>query len=322
MEPKQIIEAIKKEVPAVKSVYFVGCGASKAELYPGKYFLEANARNIRVGHYTANEFLHATPVAVDETAIVVTCSLGGTTPETVAASKKAMELGAKVIAVTHVDGSPLAKNAHYVILHGFEKNYAAKLEKMTNVLSLAVEILNQYEGYDRYDDMQTAFGKIYDLIEKAVSFVVPAARNFAEDYKDAPVVYVMSSGATQEVAYAFSICLLMEMQWVNSGSFHDGEFFHGPFEIVEKDVPFILLMNEGRTRALDSRALDFLNRFQAKTTVLDGKDFGLASEVPASVAEYFNPMVLSAVLRVYAEQLAIVRNHPLTQRRYMWKLEY
>ena len=322
MEPKQIIEAIKKEVPAVKSVYFVGCGASKAELYPGKYFLEANARNIRVGHYTANEFLHATPVAVDETAIVVTCSLGGTTPETVAASKKAMELGAKVIAVTHVDGSPLAKNAHYVILHGFEKNYAAKLEKMTNVLSLAVEILNQYEGYDRYDDMQTAFGKIYDLIEKAVSFVVPAAKNFAEDYKDAPVVYVMSSGATQEVAYAFSICLLMEMQWVNSGSFHDGEFFYGPFEIVEKDVPFILLMNEGRTRALDSRALDFLNRFQAKTTVLDGKDFGLASEVPASVAEYFNPMVLSAVLRVYAEQLAIVRNHPLTQRRYMWKLEY
>ena len=322
MEPKQIIEAIKKEVPAVKSVYFVGCGASKAELYPGKYFLEANARNIRVGHYTANEFLHATPVAVDETAIVVTCSLGGTTPETVAASKKAMELGAKVIAVTHVDGSPLAKNAHYVILHGFEKNYAAKLEKMTNVLSLAVEILNQYEGYDRYDDMQAAFGKVYDLIEKAVSFVVPAAKNFAEDYKDAPVVYVMSSGATQEVAYAFSICLLMEMQWVNSGSFHDGEFFHGPFEIVEKDVPFILLMNEGRTRALDSRALDFLNRFQAKTTVLDGKDFGLASEVPASVAEYFNPMVLSAVLRVYAEQLAIVRNHPLTQRRYMWKLEY
>lgn len=322
MEPKQIIEAIKKEVPAVKSVYFVGCGASKAELYPGKYFLEANARNIRVGHYTANEFLHATPVAVDETAIVVTCSLGGTTPETVAASKKAMDLGAKVIAVTHVEGSPLAKNAHYVILHGFEKNYAAKLEKMTNVLSLAVEILNQYEGYDRYDDMQTAFGKIYDLIEKAVSFVVPAAKNFAEDYKDAPVVYVMSSGATQEVAYAFSICLLMEMQWVNSGSFHDGEFFHGPFEIVEKDVPFILLMNEGRTRALDSRALDFLNRFQAKTTVLDGKDFGLASEVPASVAEYFNPMVLSAVLRVYAEQLAIKRNHPLTQRRYMWKLEY
>ena len=322
MTPKQIIESIKTEMPAVKSVYFVGCGASKAELYPGKYFLEENSKNIRVGHYAANEFLYATPVAVDETAIVITCSLGGTTPETVAASKKAMELGAKVIAVTHVENSPLAKNAHYVIVHGFEKNYAAKLEKMTNVLNLSVEILNQYEGYEHYSEMQDAFAKIYDLIEKAVSFVVPSARNFAEEYKDAPVIYVMSSGATQEVAYAFSICLLMEMQWVNSGSFHDGEFFHGPFEIVDKDVPFILLMNEGRTRTLDSRALDFLNRFQAKTTVLDGKDFGLGSELSSSVVEYFNPMVLTAVLRVYAEQLAIVRCHPLTQRRYMWKLEY
>lgn len=322
MEPKQIIQSIKEEIPIVKSVYFVGCGASKAELYPGKYFLEANSKTIRTGHYTANEFLHATPAAVDATAIVITCSLGGTTPETVAASKKAMELGAKVIAVTHVKDSPLAANAHYVIVHGFEKNYAAKLEKMTNVLELSAEILNQYEGYDYYEEIKDAFGKIYNLIEKAVSFVVPAAKKFAEEYKDAPVIYVMSSGATQEVAYAFSICLLMEMQWLNSGSFHDGEFFHGPFEIVEKDVPFILLMNDGRTRTLDSRALDFLNRFQAKTTVLDGKDFGIGSELSSTVAEYFNPIVLTAVLRVYAEQLAIVRSHPLTQRRYMWKLEY
>lgn len=322
MEPKQIIEAIKKERPEIKSVYFVGCGASKAELYPGKYFLDENAKILRTGHYSANEFLHATPAAVDQTSIVITCSLGGTTPETVAASKKAMELGAKVIAVTHAADSPLAKNAHYVIVHGFEANYAAKLEKMTNVLMLAVEILNQYEGYDHYEEMQQGFAKIYGLIEQAVSFVVPAAQQFAQDYKDAPVIYVMSSGATQEVAYAFSICLLMEMQWINSGSFHDGEFFHGPFEIVDKGVPFILLMNEGRTRALDSRALDFLNRFDAKTTVLDGKDFGVGSEIPAAVCEYFNPMVLTAVLRVYAEQLAIVRCHPLTMRRYMWKLEY
>ena len=322
MEPKQIIESIKETMPVVKSVYFVGCGASKAELYPGKYFLEANAKEIRVGHYTANEFLYATPAAVDETAIVITCSLGGNTPETVAASKKAMELGAKVIAITHAEGSPLAKHGHYVIVHGFEKNYAAKLEKMTNVLSLAVEILNQYEGYVHYDKMQEGFSKIYGLIEKAVSFVLPPAQEFAKDYKDAPIIYVMSSGATQEVAYSFSICLLMEMQWINSGSFHTGEFFHGPFEIVDKDVPFILLMNEGRTRALDSRALDFLNRFQAKTTVLDGKDFGVGSELPSPVAEYFNPMVLTAVLRVYAEQLSIARSHPLTKRRYMWKLEY
>lgn len=322
MTPKEIVKKIKTACPHIKSVYFVGCGASKSELYPAKYFLDANAKELRTGHYTANEFYYATPAAVGSDSIVVTCSLGGTTPETVAASKKAMELGAQVVAVTHDGDSPLAHAANYVIVHGFEKNYAAKLEKMTNVLELAVEILNEYEGYANYEDMQTGFEKIYDLIEQAVSFVLPTAKAFAESYKDAPVIYVMSSGATHEVAYSFSICLLMEMQWMNSGSFHDGEFFHGPFEIVDKDVPFLLLMNDGRTRAMDSRALAFLERFGAKTTVVDGKDFGLGSAIPSSVCEYFNPMLLTGVLRVYAEQLAIVRNHPLSQRRYMWKLEY
>ena len=322
MELKKIIEEIKAERPEITSVIFVGCGASQAELYPAKYFLEGNAKKLRTSLYTANEFVHATPACVGKESIIITCSLGGNTPETVEASKKAMNTGAKVIAITHTPGSPLANSAHYVVLHGFEKNYAAKLEKMTFCLQLAAEILNQYEGYEHYQDMMTGFGKIFDLIEDAVSFVVPSAKKFAENYKDAPVIYVMSSGATHMVAYAFSICLLMEMQWINSGSFHDGEFFHGPFEIVDKDVPFLLLMNDGSTRALDSRALDFLNRFQAKTTLIDAKDFGLGSVIPATVKDYFNPMLITAVLRVYAEQLAILRNHPLTQRRYMWKLEY
>ena len=321
MDAKGIITKIKKEKPEIKSVYYVGCGASKAELYPGKYFLEENAKTLRVGHFTANEFVHATPAAVDGSAIVIACSLGGNTPETVAAAKLSMQKGAKVIAVTHKADSPLAKNADYVIVHGFEKNYAAKLEKMVNVLDLSTEILNQYEGYDHYEDMQTAFGKIYGLIENAVSYVGPAAEKFAQAYKDAPVVYVMSSGATQCVAYTFSLCLMMEMQWINSACFHDGEFFHGPFEIVDKDVPFILLMNEGRTRPLDARAMEFLLRFQAKATIVDGKDYGVGS-LPASVAEYFNPMVLSAVMRVYAEHISVLRNHPLTMRRYMWKLQY
>ena len=81
-------------------------------------------------------------------------------------------------------------------------------------------------------------------------------------------------------------------------------------------------MNEGKTRPMDSRALDFLQRFDALTTVVDAKDFGLSSIASKEVIDYFNPMLITAVLRVYAEQIAILRNHPLTKRRYMWKIEY
>ena len=73
---------------------------------------------------------------------------------------------------------------------------------------------------------------------------------------------------------------------------------------------------------MDSRALDFLQRFDALITVVDAKDFGLSSIASKEVIDYFNPMLITAVLRVYAEQIAILRNHPLTKRRYMWKIEY
>ncbi|KLI03590.1 phosphosugar isomerase, partial [Sporolactobacillus inulinus CASD] len=274
MELNQIVTSIQSKQEAIQSVYFVGCGGSKADLYPGFYFLRSNAKKLIVGHYTANEFNYDTPAAVGENSIVITCSLGGNTPETVKATSLAKSLGAHVIAVTHEPESPLTKDADYVVTHGFFESYSAKMDKMTKILTLAVEILNAFEGYDYYEQFMDGVEKIYGAIDEATKLLVPQAKAFGEAYKDAPVIYVMSSGATTEVAYSFSICLLLEMQWVNSGSFSDGEFFHGPFEIVEKDKPFLLLMNDGKTRPMDSRALDFLNRFEAKTTVVDAKDFG------------------------------------------------
>lgn len=320
--PKEIVSSILASGVKVENVAFVGCGASKSELYPGKYFLANASKKLRVAHYTANEFNYDVPDWLGDTTIVISASLGGTTPETVKANAVAKAAGATVISVTHVAGSALTKDADYSIVHGFEADYAAKLEKMGYVMALALELVQQTEGYDKYDQMVDGFAKVFDLAERSAQSARVAARTFAEQYKDAPVIYFMSSGASAEVAYSSSICLMMEMQWINSGSFHAGEFFHGPFEIVEKDVPFVLMMNDGKTRAIDSRALDFLQRFGAMTTVVDAKDYGLSSVIDGAVATYFNPLIHTAVFRVYAEEIAALRQHPLTKRRYMWKIEY
>lgn len=306
----------------VENVAFVGCGASKSELYPAKYFLANASKQLRVTHYTANEFNFDTPDWLGDTTVVITASLGGTTPETVKANSVAKAAGATVVSVTHVAGSALTDEADYAIVHGFEANYAAKLEKMGYVMALALELVQQVEGYDKYEQMLDGFDKIFELAETSALSARKAAQKFAVEYADAPVIYVMSSGASTEVAYSTSICLMMEMQWINSGTFHAGEFFHGPFEIVDKGVPFVLMMNDGKTRPIDARALTFLERFDALTTCVDAKDYGLSSVICSDVATYFNPLLHTAIFRVYAEELSYVRQHPLTKRRYMWKLEY
>ncbi|MCB5936418.1 SIS domain-containing protein [Caldibacillus thermoamylovorans] len=321
MEIKNIVEQIIAKVKDIQNVYFVGCGASNADLYPAYYFVLHNS-TLKTALITANEFNYDTPADLNEHSVVVTASLGGTTPETVNATSKAKELGANVITLTNEEGSPITRDADYVIVHGFRESYAAKVEKMTYALKIAVEIVEQTKGYEYYEQMQQGFNKLPELIEKSVKLVSLQAKQFAQAYKNDSQIYVLGSGATFDVVYATSLCLFMEMQWINSASVHSGEFFHGALEITDKDVPFILFMNEGKTRALDARVLEFLNRFDAKVTVLDSKDFGLSSVVGSDVCDYFNPMLLTTVMRVYAEALGEIRQHPLTKRRYMWKLEY
>lgn len=48
----------------------------------------------------------------------------------------------------------------------------------------------------------------------------------------------------------------------------------------------------------------------------------LASATSSDVATYFNPLLHTAVFRVFAEELSFIRQHPLSKRRYMWKIEY
>lgn len=320
-KPRQIVASILEKTQ-VENVCFVGCGASQSDLYPASYFLQNTARKLRIFHYTASEFNNNPPAWLGKTTVVISASLGGGTPETVQANAVAKAAGAVIVSLTHHENSALSKDADYCIVHGFDTSYAAKQEKTGYCLALALEILQQTEGYEHYDKMLDGFAKIFDLAEKSAQTVREDAKAFAQAYKDDPVIHVMSSGASTMVAYSASMFLMMEMQWIHSANYHTGEFFHGPFELVEKDVPFILMMNDGKTRPADARALTFLQRFDAKITLLDAKDFGLGSQISSDVSTYFNPFIHSAVMRVYAEELSFARQHPLTKRRYMWKLEY
>ena len=107
--PKSIVADILKareEKGGIVNVYYVACGGSYAGLYPGKFFLQSEAKKVTVDHYTANEFCHATPKALGPNSIVITQSHSGTTPETVKAAEIAQKAGAASVVITFDDQSP------------------------------------------------------------------------------------------------------------------------------------------------------------------------------------------------------------------------
>lgn len=162
---------------------------------------------------------------------------------------------------------------------------------------------------------------ITTVIRKARAHVAQRALDFAEEYKNDSVIYTMGSGAGYGAAYMESICIFMEMQWIHSCTIHTGEFFHGPFEVTDANTPFVIQVSEGSTRELDERCLKFLHTYAKRIEVLDAKELGLSVIDPA-VVDYFNHSLFNNVYPIYNHALAETRQHPLTTRRYMWKVAY
>ena len=324
MDIKRIVSEIverKKADGGIKQVYFVGCGGSLGAFVPAKTFMEMEARDIRTGLFNSGEFIHSIPAAFGKNTVLVVASHKGNTPETVEAAKLGRELGAAVVGLVYLKDTPLHGNCDYTVDYTFGPGKDIGGEKVIEGLKVAVELLNQAEGYGHYDDFYTGVSMINGIVSRACRQVEKRAHAFAEEYKDDTVFYTMGSGAGYGAAYMESICIFMEMQWINSSSIHTGEFFHGPFEITDDNIPFFIQLSEGRTRAIDERALAFLRRYGKRIELLDAKELGLSS-VPATVVDYFNHSLFNNVYAVYNEALAAARQHPLTTRRYMWKVPY
>jgi fructoselysine 6-phosphate deglycase len=325
VEISEIIQRIEKNFEAkggLEQIYFAACGGSLAALYPSKYVLDLESdKNISVGLMTSNEFVHATPKRLGKRSLVVTCSHQGDTPETVQATKLAKERGATCITLTYDPDSLITKHADYVVAYEWGPDSMIKNQKISMGLKIAFELLKIYDRYPDYDDVIDCLEKIDNLVKQAKAQVHERAKVFAKECVNERVIYTIGSGASFAVAYIESICILIEMQWINSGSFHSGEFFHGPLEITDDNTPMLVLMSVGRTRPLDERVVDFLSRFGRKIYTIDPKELGIDG-LPDSVAEFFCPLYLLNLVDVYNRELALQRSHPLSQRRYMWKVSY
>ncbi len=323
MEIKQIITEIKQKLDTkggLKHVYFVACGGSKAAIFPGLYLLQSEAKTFSATTYTSNEFVHATPKELDERCVAVICSLKAT-PETVKAVETANAKGAITIAMTGSMETGMAKVGQYVVVYsnGAPQDYSNSNQACS--LRIGFELLHQIEGWDKYDKAMDAYQYINEIVDEAKKECLPAAQAWAEKEKDEPIFYVLASGSNYGVAYSMCCCHFMEMQWKHAVCLHTGEYFHGPFETTDKKLPMVLIMGEGRTRALDERCLKFLKTYAENFIVIDFKELN-KGRIDPDVVEFFNPVVLIPIERYYVFQMSQVTGHSMDERRYMYKVEY
>ena len=236
-----------------KHVFLVACGGSLSIMHPAKYLLDRYAVSFCSDLYNADEFVCRQPRRLGKDALVVLCSQTGATRETVGAAGLARDLGATTIAMTVDRESSLAVAADHVIQYRTHYTTGVPIDAAESnysiIYMLLCGLLAQRGDAHLLTPLLRSLPNLQGVIDRAkLHYALPSAR-YAERFRGAPVIYTTAAGAAFGAAYSYAICVLMEMQWINSQAIHANEFFHGPFEVVDKSACFIALARIGRNPA-------------------------------------------------------------------------
>lgn len=315
---QDVLKAVKEK--AATKFYFVACGGSMATLQSFQYIFDRET-SVPSFIYNAEEFVNRNPKGLDERSIVVLCSHSGKTKETARAAKFSREKGALTFGFSNSRDSLLSRELEYLVHYDYGDNIDYEQGMSAQILKVIFGILDILEEDDKYSRGVEAIKSIDYNIKSTLDRFDEKALTFAKNYKREEIIYTVGSGMCYPEAYATAGCFFMEMQWMHSNGIHSNELFHGPFEVADYDVPFMLIISTGVSRIMDERAYDFLSKTTDKLVVIDTHDF-VMNDIDDDLLDYFAQPILTEVVKRYIERLADARGHLMQVRRYMGKIEY
>jgi fructoselysine-6-phosphate deglycase len=247
-------------------------------------------------------------------------SLSGTTKESVALLAKLKETGATVLTLVGHAETPLGKGGDHVFVNFAEDDTSCESFYLQS-LFIALAVMKHRGEIANHDAIVAELARMPDLLVEVKRAYEPKAEAFAKVLAGADYHIVTGAGNVWPEAFYYGMCILEEMQWIRTRPVHASDFFHGTLELVEKGVSVILFKGEDALRPLADRVETFAPTYTDRLTVLDTAEFdlpGISPEVRALVS----PVLLATVLERISAHLEVLRDHPLTTRRYYKRVAY
>lgn len=298
------------------SVFLVGCGGSLFTFAPLRCLLDRSP--VPVYSFNSAELTLRRPTLLGPQALVIVSSTHGKTKETAEAAAFAAEVGATVIGVTQDPDSIVGKASQHVLGHqGIEAKQVVLAQVGWALLEAFGAVTAKEAARARAALAQSpqAFAEAHTEWDEQIGAL-------ADQLHAEPMIYVLGSGPLEGAAQTLAMCYLQEMQKIHAAAIGTGEFLHGPFEVTTSEVPVIVLKDAMLTRPMSERVERFLRQHTDKLWVLDALDLGLSSVDDAARPLVADLVLGSTTLNRIAEHFSARTGIPLTDRRYMWKLEY
>ena len=235
-----------KEFPIKKWNRIIICasGSSKNAGEIAKYVIESLAK-IPCSIEYASEFAHKeTPIGKND--LFVAISQSGNTADTFEALLKAKSAGAKTFALTNNISSKIHHNADYKILAdaGIEKSIAATKSFTAQLFILYIFAIGLAEkvGMTRLEEFKKEFVSLTDKYDEIFN-QRDKIKKISKKIKGAKSIVILARNINSALAKEGGL-KIKETCYINAISAPAGEFLHGHFAFLDKNVPILGILNK------------------------------------------------------------------------------
>jgi fructoselysine-6-phosphate deglycase len=303
----------------IERLYFMGTGGVQLLTLPAIELLQQRSTFPVAALYPAQVVLDP-PVGLDDKSAVVIPSLSGTTKESVEALSFLKARGVRTISLTGHADTPVAQDADYNFTNFAEDDTSSESFYLQTLL-IALSVLAERGDFADFDRVVAELQTLPELLADAKAAFENDAATLAETIKDDKYHIFTGAGSVWPETYYYGMCILEEMQWIRTRPVHAADFFHGTLELVEPGVSVFVFKGEDASRPLGDRVENFARRYTDSVRVLDAAAVELPGISP-DVRALVSPIVLATLLERLSAHLEVLRDHPLTTRRYYKRVEY
>ena len=308
-------------------IYITACGTSWHAGLIGKHLIEEYSR-IPVHVEYASEFRYRN-VIIDSSTIIIAISQSGETADTLAAIRKAKELGAITLGICNVVGSTISRETDAgIFTHTGPEIGVASTKAFTAQLTILIMLaikLGRKKGITKergkklimalrhIDQDVTSILKISDEVKEVAK----------KTWKSDNFLY-LGRGINFPVALEGAL-KLKEISYIHAEGYPAAEMKHGPIALIDKSMPVVFIAPQDESF---SKILSNIEEVKARKgiiiTITDKVNTSLKSvsnfilTIPNTHKHVF-PITCSIILQMLAYELAVYRGCEIDQPRNLAK---
>ena len=241
------INISKEDLEKINKVYIVACGTAYNAGLLGKYAIEKFV-NIPVITDIASEFRYSDPF-VDENSLVILVSQSGETADTLAVLRDSKAKGARILSITNVVGSSIARESDDVFYTWAGPEVAVASTKayttqITSLYMIALDFAIKKGTITRefYDSMISKMKEIPSKIQEILDNE-EYIKEVAKTVVSSEHAFYLGRGIDYSLAMEGSL-KLKEISYIHAEAFAAGELKHGTIALIEKGTPVIAIATQ------------------------------------------------------------------------------